>query len=185
MKTIYCIRHCSATGQHKDSPLTTEGTRQAQLMSMYLNEAHFPIDKIISSPYLRAIDSIKPYAESKNLKIETDPQLHERVLSIEPVDDWLNELEHSFRNLNYRLPGGESSNDAIQRINDSLENIFENDEVSDVALVTHGNLLTLLLSQYDPRFNFEKWKRLQNPDIYLLHYDHGVQSIEHLWNLES
>src|SRR5699024_1548775 len=113
------------------------------------------------------------------------PILHERVLSIEPVDDWLNELEHSFQNPNYRLPGGESSNDAIERINDSLENIFENDDVSDIALVTHGNLLTLLLSQYDPSFNFEKWKRLQNPDIFLIHYDHGVQSIEHLWNLES
>lgn len=183
MKKIYCIRHCSATGQHKDSPLTTEGTRQAQLMSMYLNEQKFPIDKIISSPYLRAVESIKPYAETNNLEIEIDTQLHERVLSIEPLDDWLHELEHSFQNPNYRLPGGESGNDAIQRANHILDDIFKNDDDTHVILVTHGNLLTLLLSQYDPSFNFEKWKQLKNPDVFLINYDQGVQSIEHLWNL--
>lgn len=184
MKKIYCIRHCSAIGQHKDSPLTTEGTRQAQLMSMYLNEQNFPIDKIISSPYLRAVESIKPFADTKDLQINLDPQLHERVLSIEPLEDWLHELEHSFQNPNYRLPGAESSNDAIQRVNHILDHIFINDDAANVVLVTHGNLLTLLLSQYDSSFNFDKWKELQNPDIFLMNYDQqGVQSIKHLWNL--
>lgn len=183
MKKIYCIRHCSATGQHKDSPLTTEGTRQAQLMSMYLNEQQFPIDKIISSPYLRAVESIKPFAETKDLHIHIDPQLHERVLSIEPLDDWLNELEHSFQNPNYRLPGGESGNEAIQRVNHTLDHILNSDNASNIILVTHGNLLTLLLSQYDPSFNFEKWKQLQNPDIFLINFDQNVQSIEHVWNI--
>lgn len=181
MKKVYCIRHCSATGQHKDSPLTIEGTRQAQLLSIFLDEQNYPIDTIISSPYLRAIDSIKPYADKKGINIEIDLQLHERVLSVEPIDDWLNELEYSFQHPNYRLPGGESANDAIQRANQILQSIFDNNDMTNIILVTHGNLLTLMLSQFDPSFNFDKWKQLENPDIYLINYDDNkVQSIEHV-----
>src|SRR5690625_6007216 len=87
MKKIYFVRHCSADGQHKDSPLTIEGTRQAQLLSIFLTENDIPIDRIISSPYLRAVESIKPYAEKHGIDIEVDERLHERVLSNEPVDE--------------------------------------------------------------------------------------------------
>src|SRR5690625_5919276 len=87
MKKIYFVRHCSADGQHKDSPLTIEGTRQAQLLSIFLTENDIPIDRIISSPYLRAVESIKPYAEKHGIDIEVDERLHERVFSNEPVDE--------------------------------------------------------------------------------------------------
>ena len=34
------------------------------------------------------------------------------------------------------------------------------------VLVTHGNLMTLLLKHFDPRIGFTEWQRLTNPDVY-------------------
>lgn len=33
---IYVIRHCEATGQSKDAPLTQKGFEQTQLLAIYL-----------------------------------------------------------------------------------------------------------------------------------------------------
>lgn len=174
------MRHCSAGGQHKDSPLTTEGMRQAQLLSFFLSDHNFSIERIISSPYLRAIESVKPYAESKGLNIEIDDRLKERILSDEPVDDWLDVLERSFIDHDYHLPGGESANVAVHRANQVIKDVF-NTEESHVMLVTHGNLLALILKQYDEKFGFDQWKELRNPDIYTITCEQDSYSIDRLW----
>lgn len=180
MKKIYLVRHCSAAGQHKDSPLTTEGMRQAQLLSIFFSDQNYPIDKIYSSPYLRAIESIKPYSEKVGVKIDLDDRLQERVLSDEPIDDWLEVLEQSFNDHDYKLPGGESANEALRRASQLLESIYNSDD-SDVVVVTHGNLFALILNQFDGNFGFNKWKEIRNPDVYLINYNQNIQSIELLW----
>lgn len=58
MKKIIVIRHCSATGQERDAELTTDGKKQANTLATFLLEHHPQIDHIISSPFVRAIDSI-------------------------------------------------------------------------------------------------------------------------------
>ena len=181
MKTIYFVRHCTADGQHKDSPLTTVGMRQAHLLSMFLSEQNIFVDKIISSPYLRAIESIKPYAESANKKIEIDQRLQERILSNEPIDDWLEVLERSFNDHQYSLIGGESANDAVQRANTLLEPLYTDDHIKNIILVSHGNLLALLFQQFDKRFGFNQWKELSNPDVYRLNIADENTSLERIW----
>lgn len=184
MKNIYLIRHCSADGQHKDSPLTIEGMRQAQLLSIFLSDQNFPIDKIYSSPYLRAIDSIKPYSQKSNIEIEIDERLRERVLSNEPIDDWLEVLEQSFADHHYKLPGGESASEALQRVNPLLQSIFHS-EHTNIVVVTHGNLFALILNQFDENFGFNEWKELKNPDVYLIKYKQDVKSISPLWRTKD
>ncbi|WP_099158296.1 histidine phosphatase family protein [Virgibacillus ndiopensis] len=182
MKNIYVVRHCSAEGQHRDSPLTNEGIRQARLLSNFFTEQNVRFDKIVSSPYLRAIESIKPFAENNNLQIEVNELLKERILSEEPIDDWIEVLEQSFIDLDFTLPGGESANDAIKRVSNVLDDIFNNDSLTNVILVSHGNLIALLLKQYDDTFGFNKWKNLRNPDIYLVQIDNNEQIVQCLWD---
>jgi 2,3-bisphosphoglycerate-dependent phosphoglycerate mutase len=180
MKTIYFVRHCTADGQHKDSPLTTVGMRQAHLLSVFLSEQNISVDKIISSPYLRAIESIKPYAEFVNKNIEIDQRLQERILSDEPIDDWMEVLEHSFNDHQYSLPGGESADDAIRRANTVLEPLYTNEHIKNIILVSHGNLLALLFQQFDKDFGFHQWKEMSNPDVFKLEVADQM-SLERLW----
>ncbi|GAB3066378.1 histidine phosphatase family protein [Virgibacillus ainsalahensis] len=183
MKKIYFVRHCTADGQHKDSPLTTIGIRQAYLLSEFFSEQNIKFDKIISSPYLRAIESIKPFAELEDIEINIDDRLTERILSEDPVDDWMDVVEHSFYHRDFALPGGESANEVIARANIVMEDIFSSKEIENIIIISHGNLLALLLNQYDPDFGFQQWKELRNPDVFLINYHNDYFSLECLWNV--
>lgn len=61
-----------------------------------------------------------------------------------------------------------------------IEELIQRPEMNFVV-VTHGNLLTLILKHYDDSFGFEAWSRLSNPDIYELRItgDKG-REIQHL-----
>lgn len=181
MSTFYLIRHCSATGQEPDAPLTEAGEQQALALADFFRD--IPVDRIISSDYTRAIASIAPLATSKQLTIETEPKLRERILSLEPRDDWFELLRHSFTDASFRVPGAESGQDATDRI---LSVITPLDDVNDTTvLVTHGNLLALLLQHVDNRFDFDTWRTLNNPDVYCLEIVDNSWSVERVWSVPA
>jgi len=91
MPTLYLIRHCSAMGQEPDAPLTEAGHAQSLWLRNFFHE--IPIDRIISSDYTRAVASVTPLADAHHLSIEREPLLRERILSHEPLEDWLTPLQ--------------------------------------------------------------------------------------------
>jgi 2,3-bisphosphoglycerate-dependent phosphoglycerate mutase len=163
--TVYLIRHCKAAGQEPDAPLTAAGFEQARGLADGL--APLGIDRIVSSPFLRARQSIEPLAAKLGIAVETDDRLVERVLSGPSLADWQVHLERSFADLDLALPGGESSRAAMIRAVAALD-AAALDGHPCIALVTHGNLMALLLKHVDPRVGFPEWKQLANPDVYTL-----------------
>ena len=163
VKTHYIVRHCKAAGQDPDASLTVEGVAQATQLADQL--ALLPIQQIISSPYLRAIQSITPLAQRLGLPIATDERLAERILSTADLHDWAAALQATFEDLDRCFEGGESSRTAMQRAAAVVRECAL--QVADVTvLVTHGNLMTLLLKHFDQRIGFAEWQRLSNPDVY-------------------
>jgi 2,3-bisphosphoglycerate-dependent phosphoglycerate mutase len=163
VKTIYIMRHCQAEGQEPDAPLTTAGVLQSRHLVQTL--AGVEIERIISSPYRRAKDSVTPLAEHLNISIELDERLVERVLCQGVDPDWQQHLKTSFDNLDFCLPGGESSRTAMQRIVSVVDDI-RREPAKSTLLVTHGNLMALLLKYFDDAVGFSEWKSLGNPDTY-------------------
>ena len=51
------------------------------------------------------------------------------------------------------------------------------------AVVTHGNLLALILKWADTTVGFELWSRLSNPDVFVLQTDgHGTREFNRVWD---
>jgi len=165
MKRIYLIRHCRATGQESSAELTLEGLLQAEQLAEFLAERQ--IDFIVSSPFERAIASIRPLAQKLNVTIHIDDRLRERILSSEQLDDWMKDLKKTFEDMELTFPGGESSRTAMQRGISSIEELLKRQE-ENIVVVTHGNLLSLILKYYDSEYGFNEWKRLTNPDVFEL-----------------
>lgn len=180
-KNIYIIRHCEAEGQSADSPLTDKGFTQANELSDFLS-SDMKIDRIISSPFLRAIQTIKPFARNKNIEIEMDSRLSERVLSSTFFPDWMDKLEATFRRMDLKYEGGESSNEAKNRIVEVVSDIVASDSENTI-LVAHGGVISLLLNHYDKNFGFEQWKTLSNPDVYLLRIMKNDAHYKRLWKV--
>ncbi|MDR6290413.1 MULTISPECIES: histidine phosphatase family protein [Inquilinus] len=160
---IYLIRHCRAAGQEPAAPLTEEGHAQALRLRDRL--AATPIARVVSSPFLRARDSAAPLAARLGLPLGIDERLAERVLAADPAEDWRDRLRQSFADPGLRWPGGESGAEAMARGRAAVDAAAA-DAGGPVAVVTHGNLLALILHSFDGRSGFDTWAGLTNPDVY-------------------
>ncbi|KKI91386.1 phosphoglycerate mutase [Bacillus sp. SA1-12] len=180
-KRIYIVRHCEAQGQPPESPLTEKGYTQAKYLSDFLSNTN--IDRIISSPFLRAIQSVEPISKETNIKIEIDERLSERILSTQDLPDWPEKLKATFDDFELKFEGGESSKEAMNRIVNVVEEAFKS-EFENTIIVTHGNLMSLLLKNYDSSFDFDCWKSLSNPDVFVLSYINNEVDMERLWREE-
>jgi len=175
---LYLVRHCEATGQEPDAPLTPEGQTQAAALADFLTP--FPIDRILSSPFQRARDSVAPLAARRGLPIETDARLIERVLATMPLPDWRTHLRLSFDDLDRCLPGGESGRTALTRATAVVDDVRRHPARTTV-IVTHGNLLALLLRYFDERVGFDAWETLTNPDVYVAALTEPFKPAQRIW----
>lgn len=180
-KRIYIVRHCKAQGQSPEAQLTEKGLIQANYLSGFFSNSE--IDRIISSPFLRAIQSVKPISEETNIDIEIDERLSERTLSTTDLPDWLEKLKATFNDLELKFQGGESSKEAMNRIVTVVDEVF-NSKSKNTIIATHGNLMSLLLKNYDNSFDFDCWKSLSNPDVFVLYYTNNELNMERLWQEE-
>ncbi len=79
--SVYLVRHGKAgdreawQGDDRLRPLSGPGRRQAQRIVDTLKKAR--IERILSSPYVRCVDTIKPLADARGLKVETTGELAE------------------------------------------------------------------------------------------------------------
>ncbi|MCY0877037.1 MAG: phosphoglycerate mutase family protein [Firmicutes bacterium] len=175
---IYVIRHCEAAGQSEDAPLTAKGFEQAELLATFLQE--IGIERVICSPYLRAQQSVAPFVQRNNIPLTVDNRLSERVLSDSNMDNWLHCLRQTFDDFDLSFDGGESSKHAMERAVRAI-NDFVSTESTCNAVVTHGNLMTLLLRHFDAQFGFDEWARLSNPDVFLVSVDGNEATVQRVW----
>lgn len=179
-KVVYIVRHCAATGQEESAPLTNEGKSQAKKLVHFFNG--IKIDQLISSPFVRALQTIDPLAKRRAMPIQVDDRLGERVLSAKNLSDWQEKLRATFINPQLSFTGGESSVQAAKRIKDVVDEL---DEDSRTIIVTHGNIMALLLREYDGQVGFKEWENLTNPDVYLLEINKNKQSLKRIWQSET
>jgi 8-oxo-dGTP diphosphatase len=78
---LYLVRHAKAgsrsgwVGPDEARPLSKSGREQAQGIKRAL--AEWPIKRILSSPYVRCIETVQPLATKLGLPVETTPLLVE------------------------------------------------------------------------------------------------------------
>jgi 2,3-bisphosphoglycerate-dependent phosphoglycerate mutase len=160
---VFLVRHCAAAGQAPDAPLTAEGRAQALALAGVL--AGRGIDRIISSPFLRARQSIEPLAQRLGLTLRIDDRLAERALGDPGPLPWRDAVRLTFDDFDRCFPGGESSRDATGRAVAALDDALASGALCPV-LVTHGNLLSLLLRYVDGGLGYAEWERLRTPDVF-------------------
>ncbi|PFA63911.1 histidine phosphatase family protein [Bacillus sp. AFS015802] len=178
MKRIYIVRHAKAEGQPFHAPLTEDGERQAVQLAAFLENRS--IQAIYSSPFVRALDTIKPFADRSGLTIQEDGRLGERVLSDQDLPDWMEKLKMSFEDFSLSLPGGESNQMAMERARAFVEEVVKSEE-DHIVCVSHGNLTTLLLRLFDEKYGYEELFALSNPDVFVVELEGEEASVQRIW----
>jgi 2,3-bisphosphoglycerate-dependent phosphoglycerate mutase len=176
--TLILVRHAHALGQEDRAPLSSTGVRDAEALAQVL--ARESADILVSSPMRRAYQTSQAIAAASGMPVRVDGRLVERTLTAEPREDWLDLLRASFDDTERRFHGGETTAEATRRalwaISDLVRQGF-----SRPILVTHGNLLTLILRHFRPEVGFSEWQNLTTPDVYRVRPIVSGWAVEHLW----
>ncbi|MDA3885087.1 MAG: histidine phosphatase family protein [Candidatus Delongbacteria bacterium] len=174
---LYFIRHGESPfvyGKEKERGLSEDGLKKSQKIADALCEVEFSC--IVSSSYKRAIDTVLPLAKQNNMIVETFDELVERpIKGLDYQMEW-SKLEEgiklSFTDVDYSLPGGESTKGAQLRSIPVIENLLFTHYGKAIAIGTHGNIMTIILNYYDSTtYGYEFWKSTSKPDIYKASFD--------------
>ena len=165
MSQLLLVRHCEATGQHAEAPLSAAGEAQARTLAERL--ALEPIEYVVASPYVRAHRTAAPLAARLGLPVHADPRLVEHRLASPALPDWRVLVSRAFREPHLCAPGGDTPAATLARGLAALESVTALGHALSVV-VTHGLLMSLILHSIDRSFGFEGWKALRNPDVFRL-----------------
>jgi len=173
--TVYLIRHAqshpTAGIEHADWPLSERGRAQADELAGLLMS--LGLERIVSSPFTRCLQTIGPFASRADLRIEVRDGLRERYLGIDLDGDFPAIWRRSWEDLDFALPGCETSRDAQRRFVDTIDRILAESEGKTVGICAHGNVIGLFLHFLDERNGRETAERLTNPDVLRFTVDDG------------
>jgi len=158
MTTIYFIRHAQADNSFRDGrnrPLTEKGMTDRGLATAYLSDKH--VDAVLSSPFRRAIDTIKPFADARGLSIVTIEDFRERkgdsgMNLYHP--DFKGFMERQWADFSYTYSDGECLRDVQVRNIAALSEVLKEYENQSVVIGTHGTSLSVIVNYYDNSYRF-------------------------------
>lgn len=168
---IYFVRHAHSiyTPEDLQRPLSERGLKDAERVTEILSKEK--INRVISSPYKRAIETVEGVASLINQEIELEDGFRERKLAEISVDNFEESVLKVWNDFNFSFPGGESGHMAQQRGILALEKILDKYNGENIVIGTHGNIMVLIMNYYNKSYNYDFWKKLKMPHIYKLTFD--------------
>lgn len=162
MTTVYFVRHAQPNFEnHDDSTreLTAKGLEDRKLVTAFLRDKE--IDAVLSSPYKRAVDTVKDFADTKGLDIKLIDDFRERK-----IDGWIEDFDsfckRQWTDLDYKLPGGESLGEVQERNVRALNQTLETYSGKNVAVGSHGIALSTIINHFDPSFGYDQFEEIRN-----------------------
>ncbi len=156
---LFLIRHgqteSNKQGRYQgslDTDLTETGIRQAKLAKKYLSKVRF--SNIYSSPLKRALDTASIISARSGLKIKVRDGIKElnfgnwEGMKFEEINENYRQDYQNWLSDPYKNPptGGESFGNLIKRADNEIKSVVaENEEGSNIAVITHGGVILALI----------------------------------------
>ena len=171
MSSLVLVRHAQSAPRpdlaEEAFPLSEKGRAQARDLAPVL--AELGVEALAASPYQRAIDTLRPFADRAGLTIAVDHDLRERSLGA-----WLEDIEvvHETMRRMHREPdfapeGGETSRAVLARFEAALRRVVDANPGRTLAVGSHGGVISHFLAARGPALPFEFWRQIRNPHLFV------------------
>ena len=162
------VRHAKSAPDRErpepEWPLSEAGREQALALVPVLTAAG--VEALVSSPYLRASETLRPFAEATGREIAIHPDLRERRLTEHWIDELEVEMARMHADLAYGWPDGETGHEAAGRMSAALHEIARARPGQCVAVATHGAVISHLLRGLCADLDGDSWRRVRNPHLF-------------------
>lgn len=164
MAVVYFVRHAEPDyNNHNDETreLTEKGMEDRKLVTDFLRDK--AIDVVLSSPYKRAVDTVKDFADTYNYEIKIIPDFRERKIDSVWIEDFSAFSKRQWSDFSYKHFDGEALEEVQKRNISALESVLSEYPDKNIVVGSHGTALSTIIHYYDASFaynDFEKMKAL-------------------------
>lgn len=175
-----------SAGVLKDAwPLSDKGRVQA--VNLVPQLAQLNIDKVISSPVGRTVDTVLPFAEKLGMNIYKQECLREPNFApaYMPPAELQERVQEFWDNFDEGREGEESARECQRRTLHALADISVNNPGKTVLVCTHAQNIALTLRALEPAFTLSDWANMQMGDIFRLIYHENQGTWDRSFEPES
>src|SRR4051812_18932416 len=126
---------------------------------------------VVASLEPKAAESGEILAARLGIPFETAEGLHEHDRSNVPhmpSREFISLVELFFRKPAERVLGRESADEALERFEQAVDDVLGRYSEQNVAIVSHGTVIALLLAEYGGGKGFELWRKMGLPSFAVL-----------------
>lgn len=163
MTTVYFVRHAQPNYDNHDDltrELTARGLADSRRVTALLWDRG--IDAVLSSPYKRAADTLRDFAEARGLAIRRVDGFRERKVGSAWIEDCEGFCRRQWADFDFRLPEGESLREVRARNIDALNRALEEYAGLSIAIGSHGTALSTIINYFDASFGYDEFARIRN-----------------------
>lgn len=181
---VYFVRHAQPDFSIKDDfirPLTEKGITDSKKVTAAL--INRKIAAIYSSPYQRAVDTIKDFADTVKLEIITNNNFCERRVG-EWLDDFRGYSKKQWEDFDYKLVDGESLREVQERNTSILFDTLKIEMGKNIVIGTHGTALSTIINYFKPDFGHADFWAIIDKMPYILSFKFNDMQFEYIEEIE-
>ncbi len=160
--TIYFIRHAEPDYNNHDDlrrELSAKGMRDRELVTQYLEDKN--IDIVLSSPYKRAVDTVKDFADKKGMAVGIVDDFRERRVDSVWIADFEDFTRKQWRDFSFKLSDGESICEVQKRNVDALKKVLQCYRGKNIVVGSHGTALSTIINYFDTSYGYEEFDSIR------------------------
>jgi 2,3-bisphosphoglycerate-dependent phosphoglycerate mutase len=163
MTVIYFVRHAEPDyNDHNDltRPLTEKGKEDVALVNRFFEDKE--IDYVMSSPFLRAVDTVASLAAGINKEVLILEDFRERKIDNGWIDDFDAFAEKQWSDFDYKLKDGESLREVQNRNINALNGVRTAYKDKTLVIGSHGAALSTIINYYNKTFGYENFRAIKS-----------------------
>ena len=162
MTNVYFIRHAEPNYDNHDDmtrELSEKGLKDRTLVTAFLQDRQ--IDTVLSSPYKRAVDTVREFAEQQGMEIEIIEDFRERRIDNCWIEDFKGFCKNQWEDFSYKLSDGECLYEVQARNIGALKDVLHKYAGKNVVVGSHGTALSTIINYYDNSFGYAQFEEIR------------------------
>lgn len=180
MTTVYFVRHAEPNYNNHDDmfrELSPKGLEDRKLVTEFLKDRH--VDAVLSSPFKRAVDTVRDFAETHGLDIGIVEDFRERKIDSVWIEDFHAFSKKQWEDFSYKLSDGECLAEVQERNIAALYKVLEEQAGKTIIVGSHGTALSTIVNYYDKSFGYAEFEKIRGLMPWVVEFQfEGLKCVE-------
>ena len=162
MTRVYFVRHAEPNYNNHDDyarELSAKGLDDRKLVTSFLEEKS--IDVVFSSPFKRAVETVKDFADIYGYDVKIKEEFRERKVDNFWIDNFHEFSKKQWEDFNYKLSDGESLRQVQERNIAALKEVVREYQDKGIVIGSHGTALSTVIHYFMPEFSFLQFEMIR------------------------